>query len=257
MNERRIMIGVAGRAAPLLGLIAAFVAISLFSAGRSLTGSAAGENVAALPACERDEALFPDNVDIPEGLTIVEGWAKLYHDRVRKIVDDSLGRSEENAVCDGRSHVAASESLKSLALDLGETDAVPDGMPALLIQYLERYECALVEESLIAELRAEESASQQPVNAEDQDYAVTDLQAASQRERRAIAVELLTARPAMHRTLTYLSGRGRFDSLNGALQCLMGATLDIRNALDLAAEASACMPRIWDARTSLRTLPSK
>lgn len=251
------MIGIACRAAPLLGLIAAFVTISLFSAGRSLTGSAAGENIPALPACERDEILFPDNVDIPEGRTIVEGWAKLYHDRVRKIVDDRLGQSEGNATCDGRSHIAASESLKSLARDLGETDASAEEMPALLLQFLERYECALVEESLIAELRAEESALQQFAGAEDQDYAVTDLQAASQLEQRAIAVELLAARPAMHRTLTYLSGRGRFDSLNGALQCLIGATLDIRNALDLAAEASSCMPRIWDARTSLRTLFSK
>lgn len=257
MNERRVIIGVVGRTAPLLGLIAAFVTISLFSAGRSLTVSAAGENIPVLPACERDEILFPDNVDIPEGRTIVEGWAKLYHDRVRKIVDDSLGQSEGNAACDGRSHVSASESLKSLARDLNETDARADEMPALLLRFLERYECALVEESLIAELRAEESASQQFAGAEEQDYAVTDLQAASQQERRAIAVELLTARPAMHRTLTYLSGHGRFDSLNGALQCLIGATLDIRNALDLAAETSACMPRIWDARTSLRTLSSK
>jgi hypothetical protein len=42
--------------------------------------------------------------------------------------------------------------------------------------------------------------------------------------------------------------------LGDAIQCLQEASVDILNNLNLATQASACLPRVWDAKTSLRTL---
>ena len=45
----------------------------------------------------------------------------------------------------------------------------------------------------------------------------------------------------------------RLRALESGMECLARTSLDIRNALGLAAETAACLPRAWDARTSLRT----
>lgn len=152
---------------------------------------------------------------------------------------------------------APTDSLRILAKDLGRQNVHQSNLPDLLLEYLRRYECALHTESFVVEDRARNDLSRQLAerNATDEGINFEQYAVAVDRERRQIDRELSLAQSALHRTLVYRSGYSRLQPLAQSLQCLAGATIDIKNALGLAADASACLPRIWDAGIPVRTLP--
>lgn len=216
-----------------------------------------GWKTPSLPACEANEKLFPREGTVTEGTSLVDRWSKLYHDRVRLVVDEHIRQLQIGSTCGTSARTNPSPALELLGKDLGRDDVHQEDFATLLLRYLETYECALQSEEFVVEAQAENVlANRKKQKNEQYTFGILDFQEEVQRERSQIAQELRIARSANHRTLVYLSGYGRFQPLNSALQCLMGATVDIRNSLDLAAEASACLPRIWDAKTSLRTLYS-
>jgi hypothetical protein len=126
----------------------------------------------------------------------------------------------------------------------------------VLMEYLRMYECALVERSyflsshtLDQETRREEALGLSNLITLLDRSLVT---LAAWNDREAILEELLIARRSIHRTVTLLGGYNRFGILNMELQCLQQASLDARNGLALAADAASCMPRIWNAKDTLR-----
>ena len=64
--------------------------------------------------------------------------------------------------------------------------------------------------------------------------------------------ELDIARPTLNRAIKIASGKGKLDALDGEIECLQRLSLDLRNAFALGAESASCMPRVWDAKDSLR-----
>lgn len=255
MNDTLRITGVLRYALP----IAALVVLAL-TFGRNMLGASADMEWKrpALPACEANEELFPRKVAIPEGQTLIDIWAKIYHDNVRRIIDDHLRQLKIGGNCDASTRTAPTDALAKLGEDLAWDNISEEDLPAVLLRYLETYECAIQSESFVVEPQAEYILSlRQKEKGETQAISIVNFQNEVEHERRRIRQEMQTARRTMHHMLVYLSGYGRFQPLNSALQCFVGASVDIRNNLDLAAEASACMPRIWDAKTSLRTLPSQ
>ncbi|TSC80514.1 MAG: hypothetical protein G01um101425_168 [Candidatus Peregrinibacteria bacterium Gr01-1014_25] len=137
----------------------------------------------------------------------------------------------------GRSNVSLF-SGPSQAPDLSEDDIGP-----VLLEFLRTYECSMTEYQLEKQLQQSGEST-----------AVFVLRANS--ERRTMREELQVARAAVGQTLVMLGGIGRLNPLLREFLCLERASIDLRNGLGLVAEASACLPRAWDARGTVRDLPS-
>ncbi|TSC58595.1 MAG: hypothetical protein Greene041619_469 [Candidatus Peregrinibacteria bacterium Greene0416_19] len=212
------------------------------STGRSGTPAGGGQ-------CERNEALFTSG----NGGNL-EQWVLTYHNDLRRIVSAHL--RPQSPICTGNVTSPPSQDLRTLAAKLKpwKTPAAMQAlteqdMGAVLLEYLREYECAMREarDFLPADI-ATAFGSLTPL---------TGAGLAGEGIRRAsiIQQELSIPRAALHRTLLFLAGTERLQPLSMNLACLERASLDIRNVLGLAAETSACLPRIWDARGSLRNPP--
>lgn len=66
-----------------------------------------------------------------------------------------------------------------------------------------------------------------------------------------LQAERARARVAIERTLLTLSSFERRWSMSHDLQCLARASLDLEAEMNLLASTTSCMPRVWDAVTSL------
>ncbi len=195
-------------------------------------------NKPVLGACEGNETLFPTT---PEA--VVDTWKDRYETRVDGIVNAHLAR--KNAVnCTELVREPPTDELRALASQLppwksnGGTLSEND-MAAVLLEHLRVYGCAM----------------KQHLTADLPDIYNGTLDSTMHTNRRGEAEQELVLAPAtLERTLQLLSGMDRLRPIDDALQCLSRTSLDIRNTLGLAAETSACLPRIWDAKGSLRSL---
>lgn len=183
-------------------------------------------------------------------------WADLYHGNVAKVIEEHLQSFHSSAVCDGASGAAAAPAgteLKKLAEKLptwkGKLVSQTE-VGSVLLEFLRAYECALEERLLFRYLDAKKAAEKKNRNA-DLDDVTVEVAA----EERILRHEIAIARPTLHRTIALIGGLNRLLPLHGELQCIERTSLDIRNALALGAEVSACLPRIWNAKDPLRDLP--
>ena len=132
-----------------------------------------------------------------------------------------------------------------------------DDFGAVILEYVNAYECVLRERgySLAIDVTREEfqwsdiifGAGLTPIILEK----ITK-ETADQQEK--IDRELLTARAIANRVLEFVGGFNRLLTLDKELQCMQRASLDFRNAFAIAAETSSCLPRIWNAKDSLRDI---
>lgn len=72
------------------------------------------------------------------------------------------------------------------------------------------------------------------------------------RRKQIIETELLIARSALERILMTTGSLDRLWPFLLDLECIERASLDLRNVTGLVSESASCMPRLWDARGSLR-----
>lgn len=207
-------------------------------------------------ACEGSKSLFPRSVKVAAGTTIVTQWSARYHDRVRTVLQEYLQQLRNGGACEATVRTVATPALRKLAEDMEWEEVHQEDVPAVLLEYLRLYGCALQDETLLSDQRAETDIHDRAREAGETFMNILDAPIAAESARIDARRELAIARSALHRTLLYLSGYGRLQPMSSSLQCLEGATADIANNMRLVTEASACMPRIWDARTSLRTLPA-
>ncbi len=208
---------------------------TLFAAGPA---TAVDTNKPVLASCDGDSALFPT---VPEDA--FDKWKERYDDRVDGVIVAHL--QKKNAVnCQQLVKEPPSDALKSLAGSLAPwksnmSSLSEDDMGAVLLEYLRVYECS-IKNHLTFDLPTI--------------YGTTALPFTYQKERSIADRELLLAPRTLERTLQLISGMDRLRPIDDSLQCLARTSLDIRNTLGLAAETSACLPRIWDARGSLRSV---
>jgi len=71
-------------------------------------------------------------------------------------------------------------------------------------------------------------------------------------ERRTTVKELVLARRSLHRSLAFATAFNRLRTIDGNIRCIQQGTLDIRNGFAIAADASSCLPRIWNVKDALR-----
>ncbi len=234
-------------------------ALLLGSCAGSL-GQAVDADTGRLDACTAEGSPF-------ETLPFSE-WIKTYHETVDDVVEShveslrDINTTQLQCTADDyASLVKPTDALFSLAASLpawesevrkkalSETEIGP-----VLLEYVRVYECALNERrnylSIIIpkEWRNDPATSSDPLSWLDADRSATE-------QQRMIDHELLLARPALDRTLLMLGGYDRLRPLSLDIECLKRTSLDIRNILGLVSQATACLPRIRDARGSLRDLP--
>ncbi len=243
MNNRRFFMGL--RSLTLLAICGAL----LLSA---CTPVAQKRRISGLAPCTAAGSLF--------GTLPFDQWTTRYHGTVNDVVEAHLASISgiasmplECTADDYASVVPPSQPLQTLArglpawntaarLDaLSETDAA-----AVLLEFLRVYECSLNERRHYLPILA------------TRDPAVLfnrgKYNKVQEEQRDAMARELDLARPALDRTLAIMAGFDQLRPLSIDLECVKRASLDVRNVLGLAAEASACLPRSWDAHGSLRDL---
>lgn len=219
-----------------LGLLL-FTLVSL-SGATAVRGDDAAPNT--LGACAGNPTLFPRDK--------FWQWKDLYDARVRTVIGQH--QTHRQIECAELAEEQPSSALRLLAQQLppwkdGQTITEGD-MATVLIEHLRVYRCAM-----------EEALFKQTDIPDTRGTGVMDIFRRSQAlltAKERIDHEKIAAPKALERTLKILAGSDRLRPLDSALECMARTSLDIRNSLGLTAETAACLPRAWDARTSLRDL---
>lgn len=242
MNKNRILIGLR-LCIPCAVLVLAACSVDIVKQGREAL---------KLSPCSAEGSLF---ADLP-----YEQWDNIYHMMVNSGVTvhvNGLAQASTQALmCTAPEYeaiVPASEELRRIAASLpawkdekrlsalSETD-----FGVVMLEFLRVYECSLNEQSLYKATRIKPDAGT-TLDFQTLSIKMKEMQAEIDKEK-------LIARTAMERTLSIVGGYDRLRPLTLDIECLKRASLDLRNILGLAADASSCLPRIWDAKTSLRDL---
>jgi hypothetical protein len=214
---------------------------------------------------EKNPLLLPCSLfeDVGEDLGFTsknfDNWEKIYHEKVAQVVEGYLNDLKTNADCDAENvenSMVVSESLRTLAEKLptwknsrSEVRQVDIGM--VLLEYLRVYECFHQERFYFLSIDALDYLEGRGTT----DITHPSLFEEKERERPIIERQLTLSRKALSRTLALIGSINRLIPLGTELQCIEAASLDIRNAAALAAEAGSCLPRIWNGKDPLRDLP--
>ncbi len=252
----------------LLALLAVTFSQDKFSRlTAQLSGGNPEDRYPILGACGRSEHLdlfrwIPPQ-ELGDGEDVIDIWSREYNARVNTIVEeyrsmdgseiDCLSDSLETLLPPGRSMLALARPLPPWkdSQDMAQLGHMDTG--TVLLEHLRMYECALVGRYfyLFGDVMKEMQAV----------YAQKDIVLwwgnvfrEFQKQERKIRHEIAVSRTSLNRVLLLLNGHGRLRSLEMEVECFDRATKDFRNALAAAAEASACLPRAWDAKDPMRDL---
>lgn len=233
-------------------------AVLLLGACSGSLGNRVNTNADRLAACTAEGTPF-------ETLPFSQ-WIDTYHETVDDVVESHLESIRDINTTplqctagDYATLVKPTDALRSLAVTLppwqsderkkalSETEIGP-----VLLEYLRTYECALNERRTYLSITIpKEWRTTDPGKVLTQiAYSKTEAE-----QQRMIDHELVLARTALDRTLLITGGYDRLRPLSLDIECLKRTSLDIRNLLGLVSQTSACLPRIRDARGSLRDLP--
>jgi hypothetical protein len=201
-----------------------------------------------LPSCSAEGSVFEQmNFD---------GWDDLYHRQVDAVIEAHMklmqNIGKEPMKCtekDYTARVPATGPLRETASmipawedrlgELNESD-----MQTVLLEFLRVYECSMDEDLLFLPVTLSKGATIPRGQYTDQ---LADVRAKVEQEKKI-------ARESLNRTLSLVSGFDRLQPLTLDIECLKRSSLDLRNILGLASDASSCLPRVWDTKGSLRDL---
>lgn len=192
--------------------------------------------------------------------TKLEEWPDMYHKQVNDVIEEYLKPAVIE--CDAENYGTLSEpggELLELAASL-PTWNDPDvplsrlDTSRVLLEYLRIYECVLMEfdEFIFYDTRQEEYDDRGAVGFLK--YFLSDLMNSAFERSEIILREREIARTTMHRAVTIMGAFDRLGPLDAELECMQRFSLDMRNVAALTAETSACLPRIWNAKDSLRDI---
>ena len=233
-----------------IALVVTFVTVRFFANAQE-----GQRNEPVLAACSGSTIVFPRNRFI--FLTNpVERLRRDYHATVEQVV--SAHAEEPRVVCTENVREVPTAALNDLAeklppwrtpiklAGLRESD-----IGAVLLEYLRVYECTLKEHEYFGSTRVAED-TQDSLGI----FNIFTFMRTSAERNDLIRKELVFARRALERTLQLMGGIDRLRPVDASLECLQRSSVDVRNLVGLAADASSCLPRALDAKTSLRDISS-
>ena len=207
-----------------------------------------------------------------------EDWPEEYRNKVQSIVEENFSFLKSSPNCSASSPedlLAPQSSLQSLASQLPTWQSARGKAPQLkqtdiglvLLEFLNVYECAIQERFYFLTRDAWNTTYENSVSSAGNLGGIIAGGSSSSKgtsyslvleetfkELPVLESELLSARDILNRTLSIISGMNRYLALDRELRCIEGASLDLRNATALAAEAATCLPRIWNAKDPLRDI---
>lgn len=225
-----------------------------------------------LGACTRLDTDIFDNKKF-------EDWETIYDDLVDKEVEEFIGerlsdpfaqRRTTAAACtsdDPAQFLPAPDTIQSLAMrlepwrDLGATPEpfTQADIAPVLLELLRVYECAHVERMLFLPMEIISDEHQQrsllPGGYYANPLAYNNLYRNMQKDVDTTVERIAIARPTLEHILDLLGGLIRLRMLESEFECIERASLDLNAAMALGAEASACLPRVWNAKDPLRDPP--
>ncbi len=189
----------------------------------------------------------------------IDQWPDTYHKRVDSVVEEYLKPSELDCSAeDFGDFLKPGPELKSLAADLPQWSS---GTPIsrldtgrVLLEYLRVYECGLMEFGEFVQFDTTREEYKKHAEVPLFTLFMSGLMTESSLRTEIIQTEQLIARKSLHRVLSLLGAFDRLRPLSSELECLQRFSLDVRNITALSAETSACMPRIWNAKDTLRDI---
>lgn len=212
---------------------------------------APGTQSQRLPACSAEGSIFAD--------TPFDEWADLYHGKVSAAVESHLdtlrNASELPLQCTAEEYadvVPATTALREIAAylpgyregnkleSLNEAD-----IGAVMLEFLRVYECSMLERKSYLLIR---------IPQEEGTMMSWELLDIKKEQEQKIDDELNVSRATMEKTMALVGGYDRLRPLALDVECIKRASLDLRNVLGLASDASSCLPKAWDTHGSLRDL---
>lgn len=214
--------------------------------------TAPGTQSQRLPACSAKGSIFAD--------APFDEWADLYHGKVSAAVEahlDTLRNAAELPLqCTAEEYadvVPATTELREIAgylpgyregnklEELNESD-----VGAVMLEFLRVYECSMLERKSYLLIR---------IPQEEGPMMSWELLDIKKEQEATIDRELDVSRATMEKTMALVGGYDRLRPLALDVECIKRASLDLRNVLGLASDASSCLPKVWDTHGSLRDLP--
>lgn len=195
----------------------------------------------------------------------IKEWPEIYHDQMRRVVDEYL--EPTTFKCDAENYTEFMKPGKELlslaaALPTWNDPKVPLSrfdISRVLLEYLRIYECSLMEydtflyfDTTKEKFDEQEIVEGKPVNFFD--FFFSDLLDEASVRADLVNTERTIARKTLQRVLTLIATAERLRPLEAELECMQRYSLDVRNAMSLTAEASSCLPRIWNAKDILRDI---
>lgn len=243
MNERLSLIG----SRLLLGACV----LSLAACAREDGTARQGLQSERLAPCTADGSPF---ADLP-----FETWAPFYHNTVLAVTEahiQSLGNVNALPLqCTAEDYeelVPASEPLQALAATLPayrDAESLTEvDMAPVLLEFLRVYECSMKQRKEYLSVYIPREYSPNTF------MRLGDFFAAKSVQNDIMEKEMRVSRLALERTLGLIGGFDRLRPLSLDIECIKRASLDLRNVLGLASDASSCLPRAWDTHGSLRDL---
>ncbi|MDD5074371.1 MAG: hypothetical protein PHO54_00690 [Candidatus Peribacteraceae bacterium] len=232
----------------------------LLPTGSSSSSVAVDKLNPLLSPCSRYDTRFEN---LPFKSKNFNDWPKEYHDKVQAVVEEHLKFSSQNVRCssgDLDSFLQPQSKLQALAQSLptwkgpNSPSLKQTDVGVVLMEFLNVYECALKERFFFLPLDSLQFLKQQSSGRSSSAMPHSSLLPEMEQELSIIRRELALSRKTLTRTLAIIGGMNRLLPLDLELQCMAGISMDLRNASALAAEASACLPRVWNAKDSFRDL---
>lgn len=201
-----------------------------------------------LPACTAQGSIFEDKP--------FDEWADLYHKQVDRVIEahirtmQHLGETELRCTDpDFATRIPASDPLLEVtkmmpAWEDKEGGIFESDMQVVLLEFLRVYECSMNEEDIFLPVILTKDIFMSRGKYNEKMASI----------RATIAREKVLARESLNRTFSLINGFDRLRPLALDIECLKRASLDLRNVLGIASDISSCLPRIWDAKGSLRDL---
>ena len=230
----------------------------------SLAAQAPWKPYPILESCSRSDAQYASLYFNTEDFY---DWPEKYHEAVNAVIEEYL-EPPQTIDCLNYDILPLSNfsTLGAMAAalppwqdptDLAELDRNDIGI--VLLEFLRVYECAMTDHNFflpmdVIQERFEDEAAGGPLPFIIANFRFEDLLKEMGKRRRVIVEEIATARPTLERALVIVSSVIRLSFLDAELECLQRASLDLRNGLALAADASVCMPKGWDVKDPLRDL---
>lgn len=216
--------------------------------------------------------------DLPFESDNFDKWPEKYHETVQKIIEEHFTFMQRTVDCSAGSLEAllpAQSELKGLSKKLPTWQENRGKVPPIrqtdigpvLLEFLNVYECAMQERFYFLTVDAwdtvkkkKEEENEDSIfdisgdSSSESDISYSEVLGEMWKETMAIEHELKIARDLLNRVLAIVEGPTRLLALDAEMQCIEGASMDLRNAAALAAEASTCLPRIWNAKDPLRDI---